>query len=204
MWTLREGWRALATLTLILALCPSIGPAQQTLPSPRAVPGEKSETSAFWLSFGTTTVPLIVAIASASDGDGMDSAAGLTAAAGLYLGPATGYWYGGASGRGWKGVALRTGVGLGATLMIVAICSGGCPLWGDDSGATGAAGAVGLAAAAVILISDAVDIANVTKHVRRRNEELRDRFTRQTRVRLAPAVSPANGGSFGLIGRLSF
>jgi hypothetical protein len=159
------------------------------------------------LSLASTLGPIgLVWAASAAGADGTTaSALALMATAGVVVGPAVGYWTGGASSRGWKGVAIRLGVGVGGTLAIAGICSGdNCPIFGDDDGATAVAALVALAAAGVIVGSAVADVSHVRRHVRQRNERILFERERRARLSLAPVVSPVNGGTFAVVGRIGF
>ena len=168
-------------------------------------PTLKSEDKALWLSLGSTLLPVAagaVMIAASGDDSSLNMVGTLLVGSGLYFGPAVGYWYGGASGRGWKGVGIRFGTGLVAGLAITMICTGGnCDLFNDDSGST-AAGLVALAATGVILGSAIYDLAKVKSHVRKANEaKLRDSGAS---LSILPVVSPANGGTAGLVAQVRF
>ena len=167
------------------------------------VPGLKSEGTATLLSLAGTILPIGLGVAmAASENQGSDDqggAGGLLIITGLYFGPAAGYWYGGASGRGWQGVGIRFVMTFVAGLAIASICSGdNCDIFGDDS-AFGAAAIVGLGASVAILGSAIYDIAVVRKHVRNYNQRLLG-----ARLSLAPIASPASGGTFGVVGQVRF
>lgn len=115
---------------------------------------------------------------------------------GLYLGPATGYWTGGVGSRGWAGVGLRSGIGVGGGLLALAICGDG---WGCEN--EGAVTAVLLATGAGLIASAVHDIASVDDHVTSRNEELRQQ--KSTSVSVIPTVSPADGGTLGFTARVA-
>jgi len=180
----------------------TFSPTQET-----AAPNVKSEDTALWLSLGSTLLPLAAGgvMIAASDAEGSLSTAGaLLVSTGLYFGPAVGYWYGGASGRGWKGVGIRLGTGIAAGLAITLICGdSNCGAWSDyDDGAATAASLVALAATGVILGSAIYDLARVKSHVRKANEEkLRDSGAS---LSVLPVVSPANGGTAGLVAQVKF
>ncbi len=166
-------------------------------------PTPKSEDKALWLSLGSTLLPVAagaVMIAASDDDSSLNTVGALTASSGLYFGPAVGYWYGGASGRGWKGVGIRLGTGIVAGLAITLICtSGDC---GFDDGGSAGAGLVALAATGVILGSAIYDLAKVKSHVRKANEaKLRDSGAS---LSVLPVVSPANGGMAGLVAQVRF
>lgn len=169
----------------------------------------KSESTALTLSLASTLAPLALGIALiAADGDDYDSGStgeigAVLAGSALYFGPAVGYWYGGAAGRGWKGVGIRFAVGAATTLGALAICGGDrCSIWGDDDGATAGAGLLLLAGGGFILGSAIYDIAKVKSHVRKANEEKLQRSG--VELSLAPTLSPAGGGTVGIVGRIRF
>lgn len=176
-------------------------PAQESAPL-----NLKSEDTAMWLSLGSTLLPVAagaVMIAASDDESSLNTAGAILASSGLYIGPAVGYWYGGASGRGWKGVGIRLGTGLVAGLAITLICtSGDCGYFDNDSGSTTAVSLVALAATGVILGSAIYDLAKVKSHVRKANEaKLRDSGAS---LSVLPVVSPANGGTAGLVAQVRF
>ena len=171
-----------------------------------AAPNLKSEDTALWLSLGSTLLPVAAGavMIAASDSEGsLGTAGAILASSGIYFGPAVGYWYGGASGRGWMGTGIRVGTGLVAGLAIVAICGDdNCDIWDDDGGATAGASLVALAATGVILGSAIYDLAKVKSHVRKANEaKLRDSGAS---LSVLPIVSPANGGTAGLVAQVRF
>jgi len=180
----------------------TFAPTQETM-----APDLKSEDTALWLSLGSTLLPLAAGgvMIAVSDAEGsLNTAGALLVSTGLYFGPAVGYWYGGASGRGWMGTGIRVGTGLAAGLAIVAICGDdNCGIWDDgDEGAVAAASLLALAATGVILGSAIYDLAKVKSHVRKANEDkLRDSGAS---LSVLPVVSPANGGTAGLVAQVKF
>ena len=171
------------------------------------VPAFKSGSTATLLSAAGTVVPaalgLVLLTTSETGGSNPDFGA-LLFSAGIYFGPATGYWYGGASGPGWKGVGIRVGISLATTLGMLAICSGGgCDIFSADDGAMTAATVVGIAGLGAIAASIIHDIGGVNGHVKRHNAEV---ATRQSRPRLsvAPVVTPQGGGTIGVAATMSF
>ena len=190
--TRKAAWTVCAvTVTLATMGVPGVVRAQET----------KSEGTASLLSLTGTLLPIGLGVAMAASDD-QSGAGTLLIGTGLYLGPAAGYWYGGASGRGWKGVGIRFGITGAAILAIGGICSGdNCNIFGDDGGALGAAMIVALGASVAIVGSAIYDIANVHRHVRNYNQELR---RRRARLSLAPIASPAHGGTFGVVGQVRF
>ena len=156
-----------------------------------------SPGSALAVSALATAGPVVAGIL--ADDEGLQLA---LVSAGLIFGPATGYWTGGASARGWKGLRFR-GIVLGATAATIGgICTvGDCQLYGTDDSAVAAVILVGLVGSAVITISSIVDIAEVPAHVRRANEA---RGPDGVTLSLAPVLLPTNGGTIGMSGSLRF
>ena len=181
-------------------------PTPDTVMAPlNDVPGLKSEGTASLLSLAGTLLPIGLGVAMDTQG----ATGQLLIATGLFFGPAAGYWYGGASGRGWKGVGIRFGIAFAAVLTVTAICSG------DNCGRTGSigldlsgaevVGAIVLLGASVAIVGSAIsDIAKVDGHVRNYNQGLRAERERQVRLSLAPIASPAGGGTVGVVGQVRF
>ncbi len=202
---------SLAFLTTFALVGPAVARSQDTALASRSaaeadrIPGMKSEGTATLLSFAGTVVPttlgILLASASENGGDGSGLAAVLVSY-GIFFGPATGYWYAGASSPGWKGTGIRLGISLATVAAIGAICSGdNCNIFGDDDGATTAAGIVGLVGLGAIAYSMIHDIAAVGGPVRQHNRELAARHE-TSHLTIAPIVSPADGGTVGVLGRL--
>ena len=169
------------------------------------IPGMKSEGTATLLSIVGTVVPtglgILLASASEDGGDGSGLAAVLVSY-GIYFGPATGYWYAGASSPGWKGTGIRLGISLATVAAVAAICSGdNCDIFGDGNGATTAAGIAGLVGLGTIVYSVIHDFASVDGHVRQHNADLSARHA-GSRLSITPVVSHVNGGTVGVFGRL--
>ncbi len=188
--TRKAAWTVCAvTMTLTTMGVPGVVRAQET----------KSEGTASLLSFTATLLPIGLGVAMVASDD-QSGAGTLLIGTGLYLGPAAGYWYGGASRRGWKRVGIRFGITGAAILAIGGICSGdNCNM--DDGAALGAAMIVALGASVAIVSSAIYDIANVHRHVRNYNQGLP---RRRARLSLAPIASPAHGGTFGVVGQVRF
>lgn len=165
----------------------------------------KSESTATLLSLAGTAVPLTLGIimANSAGGDaGGPTLGGVLIFYGFYLGPATGYWYAGAPGQGLKGTAVRLGISLATVGLTAAICSGdGCNMFGEDDGSTTAAAIVGLAAFGALTYSLIHDIAGADNQVRLHNAELAASQA-SPRLTIAPVLSPADGGTVGVFGRL--
>lgn len=209
---MRISMRVRASIAAVAALAalaaPTDGAAQSpagaTVPTVTSLPGMRSPGSATMLSLAGTLVPtaLGIVLMDSDGGNGGVGLGGLLFTYGIYFGPATGYWYAGAPGPAFKGVGIRFGISLATTAAMLGICSGGgCDmLWGDDS-ALGAALAVGAVGVAAIVYSAIHDIADADNRVRRRNAEVIARHD-ATRLAIVPIVSPANGGTLGVIGKL--
>jgi len=111
----------------------------------------KSENKAFNLSLWSTLIPTITIVASPL---------------GLIAGPSMGYFYGGAPGRGWLGIGIRT-AGVGG--MIVSFAAS----W-DCSGSECGTGLAFFTLGAAITVGSAIyDIATVKSIVRKHNQSLR-------------------------------
>jgi len=205
--------RSLAVLSLLAALiCPETAQSQEAMLASVAVDGTKdvpafkSEGTATLLSLAGTVVPMTLGMVLAyAGGGGAGSGLGLALFSyGFYLGPATGYWYTGASGAAWKGVGVRVGISVITVAATAALCSGGgCGIFDEQNGAATAAGIVGLAALGATAYSLIRDIAGVDGHVRRHNAEVEAR-QEASRLTIAPVVSPADGGTVGVLGRIRF
>ena len=197
---------SLALLATFVALDrPEVAHSQDTAVATRPaleaepIPGMKSEGTATPLSIVGTVVPtglgILLASASEDSGDGSGLAA-LVVTYGIYFGPATGYWYAGAPGRGFAGVGVRLGTSLvGGALMAAA--DNDDSGWGLSDGAT----AVAIATLTGLAISMIYDISSVNNEVRNRNVEMAARHE-TSRLTIAPIVSPADGGTVGVLGRL--
>ena len=118
------------------------------------------------------------------------------------IGPAAGYWTGGAAGRGWKGIGLR-GILLGATAAAVyGICTiDECNIFDDNDDATTVALTVTLLGAGAIAAAMIIDIVEAPDHVRRANEARR---AESLTLSLTPIILPADGGTVGFSGALRF
>jgi len=179
--------------------------------SPQEVPTPilKSEDTALWLSLGSTLLPMgagALMLAASDDGTALGTAGALLMGSGLFFGPAVGYWYGGAAGRGWKGVGIRFGTGFVASLGVLAICGGNggenCNFFDSKNDDTVAAASIlMLAGLGVMAFSAVYDIAKVKSHVRKANDEKR---RQAAQVAVVPVVSPANGGTAGLVVSIRF
>ena len=204
---------SLVALTTITAL---VGPetarsqdamlASAVAAEAKEISGMKSADAAMLLSLAGTLVPITMGIvlqsAGSSGGDG-SPLGGVLFSYGLFFGPATGYWYAGNSTAGLKGAGIRLGILLATGATIVAICSGdNCPMFGPDTGASGVAAAVGLVGFGALAYSMIHDIAGVDNHVRAHNAKISARQGQQSRLTIAPLVSPADGGTVGVFGRI--
>lgn len=184
-------------------------PHFRTPPQEVPTPNLKSEGKALWLSLGSTLLPMgagALMLAASDDGTALGTAGALLMGSGLYFGPAVGYWYGDASGRGWKGVGIRFGTGLLTGLGVLAICGGdggdNCNMFdSSDDASVAAASILMLAGIGVMAFSAVYDIAKVKSHVRESNDEKR---RHAARLSVVPVVSPANGGTAGLVASVKF
>ena len=195
--------RVFRLLLAIVIVLPAVSRAQEV-----DAPNLKSEQTAFWLSLGSTVVPTAAGLILGASAEDEGTGAGpLLAGAGLLFGPAAGYAYGGATGRGLKGVGIRFGVGLVTTLGVLAICGGddgeNCNFFDSGNEETvAAAGFLALAGMGAIVFSAIYDIAKVKSHVRRANQ--RKVAESSPALSVAPVVSPSGGGTVGIVGRLRF
>jgi len=204
---------SLVALTTITALVgPETARSQDTMlasavaAEAKEISGMKSAGTATLLSLAGTLVPITMGIvlqsAGSSGGDG-SPLGGVLLSYGLFFGPATGYWYAGNSTDGLKGAGIRLGILLATGATIAAICSGdNCPMFGPDTGASGVAAAVGLVGFGALAYSMIHDIAGVDNHVRAHNAKVSARQGQQSRLTIAPLVSPADGGTVGVFGRI--
>lgn len=103
----------------LLVVSADIGVAQESAPD-----GDV----AMLLSLAGTAAPLAAGVATSSEGLFL---------AGMLVGPTVGYFYGGVSDVGLRGMLLRTAVLGGSILAAIAIC-GDCSIFDDDASTTGA------------------------------------------------------------------
>jgi hypothetical protein len=174
-----------------------------------ATSGMKSENTATLLSLAGTVVPMALGLALANTSDG-ETSSGLGLALfsyGMFFGPATGYWYAGASGAAWKSIGVRLGVSLVGTSLATLACAAGCELGifdsNPDDGGLVIAGLVAVATVGVIAYSLIHDIAGVDGEVRRHNTEVAAR-RRESRLSFVPVVTPRDGGTLGVVATLRF
>ena len=146
----------------------------------------KSPSTAFWISFGTTTGLLAAALATKKGSDNAVPAVLATTA--FVFGPAAGYWYG--DSPKWKpGLTLR--------LIATGTAAAGAFIGLNGSGSGADVGALlAYASAGVIVVSAIVDIAKVDPAVAQANRTRVD-------LTLAPMID-ARGKSAGLAVHLSF
>jgi len=138
-----------------------------------------SPSLAWGLSFTATVVPVAVALLSHSE------AANVVAGAGVLMGPAAGYFYGGCVGRGVQGILLRTAA-VGAGVGIIAS-------WDPHSEVVDAGLVYALIGLAAFVSIDALyDIGMVSEHVRVRNEVRRSLGLEPT-LRMAADGTPMMG-----------
>lgn len=213
IWRILLALAALATYAALFA--PETLSSQETrlasaVPAVETeIPALKSEGTATLLSVAGTALPLTLGLILANAGDG-EGGSGLGLALfsyGMYFGPATGYWYAGASGAAWKGIGVRLGVSLvGASLMTLA-CAAGCELGifdsNPDDGGLVIASLVAVATVGVVAYSLVRDIAGVDGRVRRRNAEVAARRS-ESRLSVLPVVTPRDGGTLGIVATMRF
>lgn len=133
----------------VIAGTPAVVRAQQA----RASFAPKSPSTAVELSLLGTVVPTALGIALRNDGN--RTLGGWLITYGVFLGPSTGYFYGGRVGRGFGGGALRFGILMGTAVGVMGACGG---FFGCES--PGTANAVALVGVVAYAISAIYDIAN--------------------------------------------
>jgi hypothetical protein len=167
------------------------------VPSAQAQEADHSPGQAFTVSLLATAAPIAAGLLQNKDG----LRYGLISA-GIMIGPAAGYWTGGAAGRGWKGIGFR-GILVGATAAAVyGICNiDRCDIFEDEEDATVVALVVTLLGAGAIAASTVIDIVEAPAHVRAANEARR---ASGVTLSLAPLILPSDGGTLGISGTLRF
>lgn len=212
-------WRILLTLAA-LATCgalfaPETASSQESrlasvnLGVETEVPALKSEGTATLLSVAGTALPITLGLilANAADGEGSSGLGFALFSYGMYFGPATGYWYAGASGDAWKGIGVRLGVSLAGAGLATLACAAGCELGifdsNPDDGGLVIASLVAVATVGVVAYSLIRDIAGVDGHVRRRNAEVAARRS-ESRLSVLPVVTPRDGGTLGVVATMRF
>ena len=176
------------------------------LAAPAAAQGGVSEQAAFHISLWSTVVPVAAGAAywlSQKNPTPTDPFYGpvragpsLLMAGGFVLGPSFGYSAAGLSGRGWKGVGLRTGLTLLSFAPAMAICGWDCTAGdtGYDWGWLVIATGTGLSAASAIY-----DIARL-KHTVRRHRAAHS--STEPALSITPTYVPGRRGGRG--GRIDF
>lgn len=158
--------RRLSLLLLLVSAMPGTVHAQA---SPAAA------QRASLLGFVVPVVAGIALVAPENASDGQVAAGGLAFFAGAVLGPALGYWTGGAAGRGWTGAGIRAGL---LTLMTLSVA-------GEDTYTSGVDAVLGIGFLALIG-HGTYDVVRVRPVVGERQ------------ARLAVAQAPAWTGRTGL------
>lgn len=148
------------------------GVAQAEAAVAEGLPSPKTATLISTLS---TVAPLVVGYAAGES----DDVAGVIGGLGVLFGPAAGYFYGGATGRGFKGVGIRAGITLVTAAGMAAVCGDSCS-WED-----GEAIAILLLGGGALWWSMIHDVVSVDNHVRAANER-----KRAAQVSLGPAMIP--------------
>jgi hypothetical protein len=153
---------AMLSATTLTAQAPVVPLTPDTVPLPRpaAAPAtQKSVGGAVMISVASTFGPAVLALETHNTG------AVFASSLGVLIGPSTGYWYAGSPK--WKGGLITRGVaaGIGAGGVLLA---SRCPMLGPDSGGAGCGlgAALAIGGAAVIVISDIIDIAKLPQAVR--------------------------------------
>ncbi len=138
-----------------LLLCATLAEAQEAGRAPLSPVGAQRVSLAAFL---VPVVAGIVLVAPDDAPDGAVTAGRVLFFSGTILGPAAGYWLGGAAGRGWLGAGIRAAI-TGATFATV-----------DDDYASLSGAAIG----GVILLGHAVyDVARVKSITTGRQAQLR-------------------------------
>jgi hypothetical protein len=129
-----------------------------------------SPTFARDLSLACTLVPVAAALLDVPGGE-------TAAAAGAFIGPAVGYFYGGCTGRGVQGILIRGGIAVvGVAVAVGGAAYGGFEETPDDY-------PYAIAGVGILFAASAIyDIAVVGRHVQKRNVEHRLSFEPTMRV----------------------
>lgn len=160
----------------------------------------KSETKALRWSLLGTLVPITTGVGTGilySRPNDDPAPALVLIGSGLLIGPSLGYFYGGKSDRGMKGVLIRTGIEVVTMVGAgIAVSSGG----GDfgDFGNVVAAFIVLAVGQGLVLAHGIYDIAKVKSEVRKYNQSLQE-----TTLMVAPKYF-ADSGAPGLQLRITF
>lgn len=147
----------------------TIAPPPRVLAADTIARRGKSPGRALALSVAATVTPFVLDLVScASDDDVMfcadpDSPQYWLMPFSIGLGPAVGYWHGGASRRGWQGVGMRALIATGAVLVALAADSG------DDIGPSDQSSALLIGGAAALGAATIYDIVRIPHHVREAN-----------------------------------
>jgi hypothetical protein len=136
--------------------------AGDSLPSPG---------TALLLSAGATLIPVAAALLDVPGGEA-------AAAAGAFIGPAVGYFYGGRTGRGVQGILIRGGIAVvGVAVAVGGAAYGGFEETPDDY-------PYAIAGVGILFAASAIyDTAVVERHVQKRN--LERRLTLEPTMRIA-------------------
>ena len=178
----RVGIWLLSGAVICFICLPAGGQTEQT---PRSDPDKlKSPGTALELTLTGTLFPIAALIVGLSQGEDALGLAGLIA---MPIGPSLGFFYGGASGRGWLGIGIRT---LGFAMSI----GGAAWNWKD-----GDSGDILILGGMVAYVSSCLfDILTVKSVVREHNMELQRKS-----LSIAPVFSPKSRTA-GLQVQLSF
>lgn len=184
----------LVTLTLLTAfLLLAVATQAQNGSSSNLTLQPRSEATALRYSLFGTVTPVATGFA-VRGGSGIQ-----LIATGVLIGPSLGYFYGGCTVRGIKGIGIRVGL---VALTAVAADAAARSSSGGSSGSflegVGAVLGVALVGSCVITIHAVYDIAKVKSKVRKHNEKLRARS-----LGIVPTYSP-NSDAPGLALQLTF
>ena len=156
---------------------------------------QASPSTSLAIGLGGTVASAAAGIAMwAADGSDPSTPA-LIIASGVVFGPGLGYWSAGLTGRGLKGVGLRTGITVLSFVPAFAICGWDCSV--NDSGYD-VAWAVIATGAGVGLFSAIHDLSSMKSNIRTHRDRRGD-----VDPQLMPTFDPASR-TLGVRARLSF
>ena len=152
--------------------------------APTSVRAQTNPSTNLAIGLGATLAPagtgLAMWVADGSD----PSAAAMLIATGVIVGPSVGYWSAGLTGRGWRGLGIRTGVAVLAFVPAFGICGWNCSVDDDSYDLAWAVIATG---AGVGLFSAVHDLSSMKSNIRQHRDRRNDRD-----AILIPIYDPAN------------
>lgn len=180
--------KCLSLALVLLFLIPSMSKAKSMFEESfeREQKELKRESQALAISLAATVTPILLGGAlSSGDTEEFGLTIGL---AGLVLGPSTGHFYAGQTGRGLTGIGIRAAIVVGGAYLVSSATEE------QDPFSRGFGVAVGImAVSAVALVHGIYDIFTTPSSVRKYNESLMKKNT----LRMIPKVDPFNE-SYGL------